>query len=109
MAVIAPLVSKRELLGGLVAAFELQHTKDMRETQLVGAFADQWRCSSTPAATCAASARRAGAPRAVARVDAHGRHARRLRFDPEGGRRRAVDAVGSRPLHLYLATRATRC
>jgi diguanylate cyclase (GGDEF)-like protein len=41
MAVIAPLVSKRELLGGLVAAFELQHTKDMRETQLVGAFADQ--------------------------------------------------------------------
>jgi diguanylate cyclase (GGDEF)-like protein len=40
-AVIAPLVSKRELLGGLVAAFELEHAKEMRETQLVAAFADQ--------------------------------------------------------------------
>jgi diguanylate cyclase (GGDEF)-like protein len=41
MAVVAPLVSKRELLGGLVAAFEEHHGKDDRETQLVAAFADQ--------------------------------------------------------------------
>lgn len=41
MAVVAPLVSKRELLGGLVAAFDVEHGKDTRETQLVSAFADQ--------------------------------------------------------------------
>jgi diguanylate cyclase (GGDEF)-like protein len=41
IAVVAPLVSKRELLGGLVAAFDVEHSKDTRETQLVSAFADQ--------------------------------------------------------------------
>ena len=41
MAVVAPLVSKRELLGALLAAFDVTHTKDTRETQLVSAFADQ--------------------------------------------------------------------
>ena len=40
-AVVAPLVSKRDLFGALVAAFDDEHSKDARETQLVSAFADQ--------------------------------------------------------------------
>ena len=41
MAVVAPLVSKRELLGALLAAFEGAPSKDTRETRLVSALADQ--------------------------------------------------------------------
>lgn len=41
MTVVAPLVSKRELLGALLAAFDAEHGKDTRETQFVSSFADQ--------------------------------------------------------------------
>lgn len=40
-AVVAPLVSKRDLFGALVAAFDAEHSRDARESQLVSSFADQ--------------------------------------------------------------------
>jgi diguanylate cyclase (GGDEF)-like protein len=40
-AVVAPLVSRRDLFGGLIAVFDAEHSKDARETQLVSGFADQ--------------------------------------------------------------------
>jgi diguanylate cyclase (GGDEF)-like protein len=41
MAVVAPLVSKRALLGALVAAFDAEQFKEAHETPLLSSFADQ--------------------------------------------------------------------
>jgi diguanylate cyclase (GGDEF)-like protein len=40
-AVVAPLVSRREMLGALVAAFDAEHSKDALVSQVLSDFADQ--------------------------------------------------------------------
>lgn len=39
-AVVAPLVSKRDLFGALIAAFDAEHSNDAREIQLMSTFAE---------------------------------------------------------------------